>query len=237
VVDAALHTPRSRWAALAAALQRGAAEKHIALEFNDAQLESLVTDAGVGAVLPRRPADDAVLVDDSNLSATKGDLYVRRSFHLSVTVDADGHVHDRLSLTYDNPMVTAPADAALLRDSGGLYEDYVRVYLPPSASYDDLLDSTDGEPAQSVTEEDSGVEDGRPWIAYRVLIEPTETETITVVYDGRYSGAAGGAGYRLDWEKQLNALAWPATVDVKLPDGRSLHWQTMLSADRRWQVS
>jgi len=71
VVDAALKTPRAKWVALATALQRGAAEKHIVLHFNDSQLEQLVADAGIGGVLPQRPTGDAVLVADSNLSGPK----------------------------------------------------------------------------------------------------------------------------------------------------------------------
>ena len=43
---AALETPRSKWVALATALERGAAEKHIVLDFNDPQLETLVVNAG-----------------------------------------------------------------------------------------------------------------------------------------------------------------------------------------------
>jgi len=54
------------------------------------------------------------------------------------TVNAQGHVVDQLTLTYHNPPETAPANAALLVNSGGLYEDYIRVSLPPSANFDDL---------------------------------------------------------------------------------------------------
>ena len=71
VVAAALQTPRSQWVALATALERGAAEKHIVLYFNDHQLENLVVDASIGGVLPQQPRGDAVLVADSNLSGPK----------------------------------------------------------------------------------------------------------------------------------------------------------------------
>ncbi len=60
VIDAALRTPRSKWVALATALERGAAEKHIVLEFDDSQLEQLVLNAGIGGVLPQHPAGDAL---------------------------------------------------------------------------------------------------------------------------------------------------------------------------------
>ncbi len=131
VIAAAFKTPRSKWVALATALERGAAEKHIVLNFKDAQLEQLVVNAGLGGVLPQKPVGDALLVADSNLSGTKGDLFVTRHYDLRAIVDSHGHVQDRLTLTYHNPLETAPANAALLVNTGGLYEDYVRVYLPP----------------------------------------------------------------------------------------------------------
>ena len=112
VVAAALGTSRSKWVALATALERGAAEQHIVLEFHDAQLEALVVNAGVGGVLPQKPGGDALLVADSNLSGTKGDLFVTRHYALSATLDSHGHVQDRLTLTYHDPIETAPANAA-----------------------------------------------------------------------------------------------------------------------------
>ncbi len=116
VVDAALKTPRAKWVAMATALERGAAEKHIVLHFNDSQLEQLVVNAGIGGVLPQRPSGDAVLVADFNLSGTKGDLFVTRNYKLVANVNALGHVQDALTLTYHNPLETAPANTALLVD-------------------------------------------------------------------------------------------------------------------------
>ena len=238
VVDAALKTPRAKWVALATALERGAAERHIVLNFNDTQLEQLVTSAGIGGVLPTHPSGDAVLVADSNLSGTKGDLFVTRHYDLAATVNAQGHVQDRLTLTYHNPLETAPANAALLVDSGGLYEDYIRVYLPPSANFDDLLVSEGGAPATSVSPGDFGVEDNRPWVSYDLILDVNATTTLTFLYDGPFAqvGKNGSVTYQLAWEKQLNALTWPITVEVQLPGGHKSQFQSVLSTDRVWAV-
>ncbi len=238
VVDAALKTPRAKWVALATALQRGAAEKHIVLHFNDSQLEQLVADAGIGGVLPQRPTGDAVLVADSNLSGTKGDLFVSRHYDMVSTVNAQGHVVDQLTLTYHNPPETAPANAALLVNSGGLYEDYIRVYLPPSANFDDLQVSEGGAPAVSESPEDLGVENNRQWISYDLILDVNETTTVTFLYDGPFAqvGQNGSVSYQLAWEKQINALTWPVSVAVHLPDGRIIQFQSQLNMDRRWEV-
>jgi len=238
VVAAALGTSRSKWAALATALERGAAEQHIVLEFHDTQVETLVANAGLGGVLPQKPVGDALLVADSNLSGTKGDLFVTRHYALSATIDAHGHAQDRLTLTYHDPVETTPANAALLVNSGGLYEDYIRVYLPPSANFDDLQVSENGAPAQSVSPEDFGVEDNRQWVAYRIILDANATTTVTFLYDGPFAHVAanGLVSYQLAWERQINALTWPINVSVHLPDGRNLQFQSDLSIDRRWIV-
>ena len=175
--------------ALATALERGAAEKHIVLDFNDAQLEQLVVNAGLGGVLPQKPAGDAVLVADSNLSGTKGDLFVTRHYALR-DVDARGDVQDRLTLTYHDPVETAPANAALLVNTGGLYEDYVRVYLPPSAHFEDLRVSENGAPARSESPEDFGVEGNRPWVAFDLIMDVNGTTTLTFLYGGLFAKVA-----------------------------------------------
>lgn len=239
VVDAALRTPRAGWVALATALERGAAEKHIVLDFNDSQLERLIVSAGIGGVLPQKPSGDALLVADSNLSGTKGDLFVTRRYDLRATVDTHGHVQDRLTLTYHDPVETSPANAALLVNSGGLYEDYIRVYLPPSANFDDLQVSENGAPAQSVSPEDFGVEDNRQWVAYDLVLDVNGTTTLTFLYDGPFAQVAsnGSVSYQLAWERQINALTWPVSVEVQLPGGERDTFQSDLSVDRLWKVA
>ncbi|HXC76387.1 MAG TPA: DUF4012 domain-containing protein [Candidatus Acidoferrum sp.] len=238
VVDAALKTPRSKWVALATALERGAAERHIVLDFNDAQLEQLVVNAGLGGVLPLKPTGDALLVADSNLSGTKGDLFVTRHYALSATVNARGDVQDRLTLTYYDPPEPVSANAALLANSAGLYEDYIRVYLPPSATFEDLQVSENGTPAQSVSPEDIGVEDGRPWVSFDLVLDVNGTAALTFVYGGPFAHVApnGTVSYQLAWEKQINALTWPVSFDVQLPTGNRYRFQSDLSTDRRWSV-
>ncbi|MHB8490574.1 MAG: DUF4012 domain-containing protein, partial [Candidatus Dormibacteria bacterium] len=238
VVDAALRTPRGAWLVLAAALERGAAEQHIVLFFDDSQLEQLVVNAGFGGVLPQNPGGDALLIADSNLSGTKGDLFVTRRYDLSATVDAHGHVQDRLTLTYHDPAEPLPANAALLANTGGLYEDYIRVYLPPSANFDDLRVSQNGAPARSESPEDFGVEDNRPWVAYDLILKVNETATLTFLYDGPFAHVAsnGTVSYQLAWERQINALTWPITVEVQLPGGHDSRLQSDLSIDREWTV-
>jgi hypothetical protein len=202
-------------------------------------MEQLVVNAGLGGVLPQKPIGDAVLVDDSNLSGTKGDLFVTRHYALSATVDARGGVQDRLTLTYHDPLEPAPANAALLVDSAGLYEDYIRVYLPPSAHFEDLQVSENGAPARSESPADFGMEGGRPWVAFDLILDVNGTTTLTFVYGGPYAHVSsnGTVSYQLAWERQINALTWPISVAVRLPDGHNFRFQSDLDVDREWIVN
>jgi hypothetical protein len=239
MVDAAFKTPRGKWVALATALERGASEKHIVLNFNDAQLEQLVTNAGIGGVLLAHPPGDAVLVADSNLSGTKGDLFVTRRYDLVANVNAQGHVQDRLTLTYHDPLEVLPANAALLVNTAGLYEDYIRVYLPPSANFDDMLVSEGGAPAVSESPQDFGVEDNRQWVAYDLILDVNQTTSVTFLYDGPFAQVEknGSVTYQLAWEKQINALTWPISVDVNLPGVQRYRYPSNLSVGRAWSVT
>jgi hypothetical protein len=189
-------------------------------------------------VLPEHPSGDALLVADSNLSGTKGDLFVTRHYTLEATVDSHGDVQDRLTLTYYDPPETSPANAALLVNSGGLYEDYIRVYLPPSANFDDLLVGDAGATPISESPEDFGTEDNRPWVAYDLILSVGETTSVTFLYDGPFAHVAsnGDVSYQLAWERQINALTWPISVEVQLPGRKSDTFQSDLSVDRQWTV-
>ena len=112
----------------------------------------------------------------------------------------------------------------MLADTGGLYEDYVRVYLPPSANFEELLVSENGAPARSESPEDLGVEDGRPYVAFDLILDVNGTTALTFVYGGPFAHVApnGAVSYQLAWERQINALTWPISVEVQLPGGRNV---------------
>jgi hypothetical protein len=42
-----------------------------------------------------------------------------------------------------------------------------------------------------------------------------------------------GISYQLAWERQLNALTWPISVEVQLLGGHNFQFQSDLSIDRR----
>ncbi len=144
-----------------------------------------------------------------------------------------------MTLTYYDPPQTVAGKRSALGNTGGLYEDYIRVYLPPSANFDDMLVSEAGAPAQSESPEDFGVEDNRPWVSYDLILDVGETTTVTFLYDGPFAHVVpnGAVSYQLAWERQINALTWPISVEVQLPGGLNSRFTSDLSVDRKWAVT
>jgi hypothetical protein len=220
--------------ALASALERGANEKHTVLYFHDPTLEGLVDGAGYGGRVGA-PLSDSLLIDDANLSGTKGDLFVTRSFSLTATVESNGNVNDHVVLQYHNPVPPTAEDRGLEPNSGGDYRDYVRVYVPETAQLTGMTLSIDGGPAQQVAPGAVTYELNREAIGFWLIVPYGGSATLTLDYAGPFANiSVTPEQYALVWEKQINALTWPVTVTVTLPNGRSYHWLSSLVTDQSW---
>jgi Protein of unknown function (DUF4012) len=215
--------------ALVSALGRGVQEKHVVLNFTDAPLERVVEGINAGGQL-LTPPQDGLLVADANLSGGKDDLFVDRHFALSATVASDGTVHDKLVLTYHNPVQTNAANLHLIASLGNDYEDYVQVFVPSSANLDGITVTTGGS-TTPVSAEDITSEGSRAVFAYFLTVPKGQTVSLEFDYSGPF--AAPGGGYQLGWEKELNALTWPIAIDVHAAGRPLRRWTTDLSVDRQ----
>ena len=237
VTQDVLQSQVSQLPGLAATLQRAAREKHVVAYFHDGGLERLLAAAGLdGAVHPT--ASDSVLVDDANLSGTKGDLFVKRRYQLDVRVGPDGNATDQLTLTYTNPVITDSADRALEPGSGGQYRDYVTVLLPETGQVQSIRSSLDGSASQPLAPDSIAYQFEQQLVGIWFVVPAGATEQITLTYKGPFADiSVNPERYQLTWLKQVNALDWPVAVSVHMPGGRAWHWSTPLSTDRAWSVS
>ena len=231
VTQGVLQAPSAQLPSLVSALQRAASQKHVVAYFHQAALEKLVTGAGFGGVVAPTTSD-SVMVDDANLSGTKGDLFVQRNYALQVQVNPDGTAHDQLTVTYTNPVVTDPADKRLLPNSGGQYRDYVRFLIPETAQLDSITASVNGAAAQPLAAESVGYQFEQQIVGLWFVLPQGSTEQITVKYSGPLADVSvSPERYQLTWVKQVNALDWPVSVSVRMPDGRVSRWSAQLSTD------
>lgn len=237
VTQDVLQAPTSQLPSLVSALQRAATQKHVVAYFHNTDLEHLVTGAGFGGGVS--PAtSDSVMVDDANLSGTKGDLFVQRHYSLQVQVNPDGSAHDALTLTYTNPVVTNPADRALLPSSGGQYRDYVRVLIPETVQMQTITASVNGGPSASLPPESVSYQFEQQVVGLWFVLPQGSIEQITLTYTGPLADVSvSPERYQLTWVKQVNALDWPVSVSVRMPDGRVSRWSGSLSTDQTWSAS
>ena len=237
VTQAVLQAPASELPSLVSALHRAATQKHVVAYFHQADLETLVTNAGFGGEVSPTTSD-SVMVDDANLSGTKGDLFVQRHYALRVTVNPDGTAADQLTLTYTNPVVTNPADKALLPGSGGQYRDYLRVLIPETAQLRSITASVNGVPSRPVAADSVSYQFEQQAIGLWFVLPQGSTEQITLTYDGPLADVSvAPERYQLSWLKQVSALDWPVSVSVRMPDGRVSRWSAELSTDKTWTAA
>ena len=237
VTQELLSAPVADLPGIASSLQRAAEEKHVVVYFHNADLQRLVTGAGFGGTLHAR-SSDSVMVDDANLSGTKGDLFVQRHFRLAVRVNADGTADDQLSLTYSNPAITDRADKALVPGSGGQYRDYLRVLLPETSQLHAVAASVNGQAAAQLAPESIAYTFGQEAIGIWFAVPVGGTETLTLTYSGPFADISlTPEHYQLTWVKQVNALPWPVQVTVRMPTGRTRRWDASLATDRTWSIA
>jgi hypothetical protein len=237
VLDKVLHTPVQGYPSLASALAQGVQGVHIVMSFQDPKVQAVVAAYHGDGALSSAASNDRLLVADANLSGSKADLLVSRHFDLGVGITADGLVHDRLALSYHDPVPTNAADANLVEGSGGSYRDYLRVYLPADARLDEVLLTQEGQ-TTPVSAENVTTEGGRLVVAFYLVVRRGGDTTLEIDYHGPFAHKrAGTLIYQLAWDKQVQALSWPARVSVVWPDGKRSETATVLDRDHSWSLA
>lgn len=218
MLDRLLRMPLAEAPAVATALLQGADEKHIVLQFTDPELQQRAESAGYAGRVPS-PESDSLEIVDANLSGGKEDLVVQRGYRLDARVGADGETTDHLTLTYRLPVVTDPAIARLDAAYAGEYRDYLRVYIPETASLESLTETVNGR-TTPVAPEEVVFELHREAVAYMLVVRPGEQVVLTLTYSGPFADpTAQPLGYTLAWTKQIGAPSWPTSLSVTLPTG------------------
>ncbi len=225
-------------AGLIEVLRRGLEEKHVLVYVNDAMVSQVLAKNGWDGAIAS-DAGDYLMVVDTNMGFNKVNPNIENDLQYLVTLEADGSVTSRLSITYLNASdssvdecvqesVYPPTYEEMME---GCYWDYLRVYVPEEAQ---LLRGPDLTlPEGSLWARESGmggtplvtevgVEEGKNVFASFFVVGPTELRELsyeyqlpgsTVVQEGSTSA------YRLSVQKQPGTLANPARVEVELPPG------------------
>lgn len=109
--------------------------KDLQIFFNAPQGEALLQHHDLASALQVPKTGDGMMVVDANEGGNKSNNYVNYTWNDQVSIDTSGTATHHLVLTYlwpDTP--TIRANAFLAPSEGYNYQDYVRIYLPPSST-------------------------------------------------------------------------------------------------------
>jgi hypothetical protein len=182
------------------------ATKDVQVYFNDKTAEGLLTDLKIASTIAA-PSGDSLFVVDANITGNKANNFI--TYHASDTValDASGTATHTTTLQYSWPD-TAASRANDYGDTKD-YNDYIRVYVPPSAQ----LISQQGWSAQGTS-----TAFGRK--VFAGLFHMTFGTTATVTLTWKVPGAVVKTGtqwtYTLLRQRQ-SGVVWQLAEQVKLP--------------------
>ncbi len=179
-------------------------KKDIQLFFWDERLQSIVNKAGWSGNIDREWKQDSLLLVDSNMSALKTDLRMKRS--LDYVIDLRGESPKATAtVTYEH---TAKEKDFMTRD----YQSYTRLYVPEGA----WIESVEGS-AKHSRPAVFGSELGRKYAG--VIVQVPLGTTRTLVFEYGLPKTIAPIEYDLKIEKQPGVNDMPITVTVYRKNG------------------
>jgi hypothetical protein len=210
---------------LARELARLADEKHLQLALKDPVLADLVHSLGWAGAIPSI-REDSLYAVDTTVSYGDTHRFIKTEAALSVVIDGSARRTNQLTLTYSNgfpeglpewlplPMVeggTFDPAAGKVIDIPGFWGDWLRVYLPPTATVIDLGGLQDVVPVAQ--------EFGRTVVAGYLPLRPGDSQRVTLRYTTEEPPGSDGKSYRLFLEKQAGIDCRSLSVSVRWPTG------------------
>jgi hypothetical protein len=202
-------------AALADAMSRAIAERHLVVYSSDPEEEALIQRLGMGGEISQAPGD-YLLVLGQNLGENKMDYYLRRTVTYEGRVEADGSLEARLRIVVDNtaPSGALPSYIAGPRDRLGLglgvARTYLNAFVPVGAELTDS--SVDGEFPRDL---DNRTELGRRLFGVTLDVEPGQQRTVEFAY--RIPDVLVNGRYELTMQNQATVRPDDVSVDVQIP--------------------
>jgi nucleoside-diphosphate-sugar epimerase len=234
------------WPKIVSLLASLLAEKHILLYFEDPKVESFVVLenwAGELKALPQQEKTEIFTTDylsiiEANVGANKSNRFVERKIILNPIIQRDGDLISSLKIEYFNK---SPADTW----PGGVYKNYLRIYLPKGAKFEEIENGGNKDPAQI----EKGEEKDKEIWGFFVEVGVGERKKVVIKYRTPYRIQIMGntTSYNLLIQKQPGIEKDPLTIDLSFPaylkptttspqsekeSEQNLKFQTNLAEDR-----
>jgi hypothetical protein len=224
VLHKVLTTPASAWPRLFVVFQQQAERRHIQAYFHDAHLAAAAATVHYDGQV-RTDSQDYLMVSDANVSLGKEDFYVHKSMQVSAEVSAGGLVRHQVQVRYQMPLPADAVDTAL-NPGDGSYRDYVRFYLPETATVAGFKATLDGSAGDGSLDAVSFAH-GREVVGAFFRVPRGHETVLTLTYEVPINQASS---YDLLIQKQAGIPNLPTSVLISYPGGISQR-RTDLSAD------
>lgn len=123
-------SPKAKWAEFFTAFTDSIREKHLLMYFFKEERQQAVEALGAAGRINSYEGD-YLHINDTNFAGAKSNLFVEQEVAQDITVNADGSLTKKLTLTYRNP---APGSNCNLEAGqlclNGLLRDWIRIYVP-----------------------------------------------------------------------------------------------------------
>ena len=220
VLDRSLHPETGNWSGFIDLVQKLGDEKELLIYANDPTLQDAVRDLGVAGAA-REEGGDFLMLVDASVNGTKLNAVMEQSLSIDVLLDERGAAHTAVTIDYFNNL--APweegRDPALVRKLmlGGVYGDYVRLYVPPGSTIADVRDELGTIGVEDVGDELGLTVFGRFFTVPRDTRRQLSFSYVTPAVVDLRSGRE--ALYRLTIRKQPGQRALPVTLRLSAPSG------------------
>jgi hypothetical protein len=232
VLEKVLGQPVSSWPRLLSALQAQATGRHLQLYLHDQRLATAAAQFhSDGAILGT--GEDYLMVVDANVGVTKGDYYLRKSMTVKAELPNGGVSQHEVTLDYSLPL---PVDATdrVLNPGSGEYHDYLRFYLPETATLSGLDFTEDGQPSSDGGGTDPvSFEHGRQVVGTFFRLPRGHRVQVRLRYQVPLPPQSS---FDLLIQKQAGIPARPTSVEVSFSGGRASR-KADLAEDMSFQVS
>ena len=214
--------PSSRWPDLGTTLLEGAQQRHLQVSLHDPALEAVLHEKNFDGSLVSTPlTQDYLFIAEANVSATKADYYIKRTVSVKVEIYPSGLNRHEVDIHYDYPPPRDSTDAALNSfptNPTSLYRDYVRFYLPLTATLGNIGYLEDGKPAPAYGGglREQGIEANRQIFGTFFSLHRGHTADLIIYYE---VGLPADPPFQLYVQKQAGLPDLPIQLTVSYPGG------------------
>ncbi|MDD4271942.1 MAG: hypothetical protein PHF50_04030, partial [Patescibacteria group bacterium] len=202
--------PPDKWSEIINAITGNLTAKNLMFYLTDSQLENIAIQNGWAGEIKNYYGDYFMAVD-ANLAALKTDAVMSRSINYKMEEKASG-MFSKLTLNY--------AHNGRLDWKTSAYKSYTRVYLPLGSQ----LIKVSGYKNEQI---DTGIEAGKTWFGFYLIVEPGKTKNIAVEY--KLPPVMLNNSYGLYIQKQPGKELDNLSVDLSFKNGIKSYSPTDLS--------